>query len=68
MDFADADSDFVSYLTLWNYLREQQRELSSSGFRRLCKAEFLHYLRVREWQDLHGQLERLLASTAGSPP
>ena len=58
--FADSGSDFVSYLTLWNYLREQQRELSSSGFRRLCKAEFLHYLRVREWQDLHGQLRQIV--------
>ena len=58
--FADQDSDFVAYLTLWNYLREQQRELSSSGFRRLCKAEFLHYLRVREWQDLHGQLRQIV--------
>ncbi|MFI5955753.1 ATP-dependent RNA helicase HrpA [Cryptosporangium sp. NPDC051539] len=58
--FADQHSDFASYLMLWNYLREQQRELSGSGFRRLCKAEFLHYLRVREWQDLHGQLRQIV--------
>ena len=58
--FADQHSDFSSYLLLWNYLREQQRELSGSGFRRLCKAEFLHYLRVREWQDLHGQLRQIV--------
>jgi ATP-dependent helicase HrpA len=57
--FADPDSDFVAYLTLWDYLAERQRELSSSAFRRLCRAEFLNYLRVREWQDLHGQLQRL---------
>ncbi|SHN05973.1 ATP-dependent RNA helicase HrpA [Cryptosporangium aurantiacum] len=58
--FADQHSDFSSYLLLWNYLRDQQRELSGSGFRRLCKAEFLHYLRVREWQDLHGQLRQIV--------
>ncbi|GAA3387144.1 ATP-dependent RNA helicase HrpA [Cryptosporangium minutisporangium] len=58
--FADQHSDFSSYLLLWNYLREQQRELSGSGFRRLCKSEFLHYLRVREWQDLHGQLRQIV--------
>ncbi|HEX2299163.1 MAG TPA: ATP-dependent RNA helicase HrpA, partial [Pseudonocardiaceae bacterium] len=58
--FADQHSDFSSYLLLWNYLREQQRELSGSGFRRLCKSEFLHYLRVREWQDLHAQLSQLV--------
>ena len=54
--FADEDSDFVTLLNLWNYLKEQQQELSGSAFRRMCKAEYLHYLRVREWQDLHSQL------------
>ena len=57
--FADPDSDFIAYLNLWEYLAERQRELSSSAFRRLCRADFLNYLRVREWQDLHGQLQRL---------
>jgi ATP-dependent helicase HrpA len=57
--FVSPDSDFVAYLNLWEYLRERQRELSSSAFRRMCRAEFLNYLRVREWQDLHGQLQRL---------
>ena len=57
--FADPDSDFTAYLNLWNYLAERQRELSSSAFRRLCRAEYLNYLRIREWQDLQGQLQRL---------
>jgi ATP-dependent helicase HrpA len=60
--FADKDSDFVSYLNLWNYLQESQETLSSNAFRRLCKSEFLHYLRVREWQDLYGQLRRVAVS------
>ena len=51
--------DFLSYLNLWNYLREQQKELSCNQFRKLCRAEFLNYLRVREWQDLHGQLRQV---------
>ncbi len=50
--FADERSDFVAYLNLWAYLQEQQKQLSGSAFRRLCKGEYLHYLRVREWQDL----------------
>ncbi|GAA5187675.1 ATP-dependent RNA helicase HrpA [Ferrimonas gelatinilytica] len=58
--FADKDSDFIAFLNLWRYLREQQRALSSSQFRRLCKAEFLNYLRVREWQDLYAQLRQSL--------
>jgi len=56
--FADETSDFLAYLNLWRYLREQQRELSGSQFRKRCKAEYLHYVRVREWQDLAGELRR----------
>jgi ATP-dependent helicase HrpA len=59
--FADPDSDFIAYLNLWEYLAERQRELSSSAFRRLCRADYLNYLRVREWQDLQGQLQSLAA-------
>ncbi|HEV3496432.1 MAG TPA: ATP-dependent RNA helicase HrpA [Actinomycetes bacterium] len=54
--FADKGSDFLTWLNLWRHLHELQAELSSSQFRRRCRAEFLNYLRVREWQDLHGQL------------
>jgi ATP-dependent helicase HrpA len=55
--FADEQpSDFLAYLNLWRYLREQQRELSGNQFRKRCRAEFLHHLRVREWQDLVSQL------------
>ena len=57
--FADEHSDFVSYLNLWRYLREQRKERSGSAFRRLCRDEFLHYLRIREWQDLAGQLRSI---------
>jgi ATP-dependent helicase HrpA len=57
--FADEHSDFLSYLNLWRYLREQRKGLSGSAFRRLCRNEFLHYLRIREWQDLVGQLRSI---------
>ncbi len=69
--FNDQASDFLAYLNLWRHLDEQQQALSSSQFRKLCKAEFLHYLRVREWQDLHGQLRRIsrdLTMTANTVP
>jgi ATP-dependent helicase HrpA len=56
--FANEHSDFAAFLNLWTYLKEQQDLLSSSAFRRMCKAEFLHYLRIREWQDLHQQLKQ----------
>jgi ATP-dependent RNA helicase HrpA len=57
--FVDPTSDFITLLNLWNHLEKKQRELSGSAFRRMCKAEFLNYLRVREWQDLYRQLVRL---------
>ena len=57
--FADEHSDFMSYLNLWRYLREQRKERSGSSFRRMCREEFLHYLRIREWQDLVGQLRSI---------
>ena len=59
--FAQPESDFMAFVALWDYLAEQQRELTGSAFRRLCRSEFLNYLRVREWQDLHGQLRSLSA-------
>jgi ATP-dependent helicase HrpA len=55
--FADRSSDFLGYLNLWRYLRSLEDELSRSQVRKRCKAEFLHYLRIREWQDLVAQLE-----------
>ena len=46
-------SDFLALLNLWRYLGEQRAALSGNRFRRLLREEFLHYLRIREWQDLH---------------
>ncbi|MGO1954694.1 ATP-dependent RNA helicase HrpA [Microbacterium sp.] len=57
--FVDPTSDFLTLLNLWNHLREKQRELGSSAFRRLVRAEFLNYVRVREWFDVHRQLRSL---------
>ncbi|HWJ67950.1 MAG TPA: ATP-dependent RNA helicase HrpA [Nocardioides sp.] len=52
-------SDFLTWLNLWQHLRQQQRELSGSAFRRMCKREFLNYVRVREWQELVTQLRQV---------
>jgi ATP-dependent helicase HrpA len=57
--FIDKESDFFSYLNLWRYLREKQQELSGNQFRRLCRSEFLNYLRIREWQDIYSQLKQV---------
>jgi ATP-dependent helicase HrpA len=60
--FTDPTSDLLAWLKLWQHVQDQQRALSSSAFRRMCKREFLNYLRIREWQDLHGQLRRVARS------
>lgn len=57
--FRDKTSDFLSYGLLWQYLQEQQSELSSSQFRKLCRREYLNFLRIREWQDLYTQLRQI---------
>ena len=57
--FKDPTSDFLTWLNLWRHLRVQQKELSSSAFRRMCKREYLNYLRVREWQDFESQLRQV---------
>ncbi len=66
--FADPTSDFLTLLNLWNHLQEQQRDLGSSAFRRLCRSEFLNYVRVREWADVHRQLRQLMARRPVRPP
>jgi ATP-dependent helicase HrpA len=60
--FAGEGSDFLALLRLWEQLEAWQSELSGSAFRRRCKAEFLHVLRIREWQDLVEQLRRAARS------
>src|SRR5690554_5487347 len=68
--FTDPTSDFLTLLNLWNYLKTKEKELSGNQFRRLCKAEYLNFLRIREWADVYRQLERTakpLGLTVGEP-
>ncbi len=57
--FSHPDSDLLAHLNLWSYLQQRQHELSTSAFRRMCRSEYLNYLRVREWQDLVSQLRQI---------
>ncbi len=54
--FADGRSDFMTVLNLWKAFREQSEQLSNSQLRKWCRENFLSYIRVREWQELHRQL------------
>jgi ATP-dependent helicase HrpA len=59
-EFADTDSDFVSLLNLWNVFSSHQKTLTNSQLRKWCKQSFVHYLRMREWQDIVSQMKKSL--------
>lgn len=52
-------SDFLAYVNLWEYVAGLQTEMSGNQFRKRCRAEFLHVLRIREWQDVAGQIRQV---------
>ena len=54
--FRDEHSDFLALLKLWDYYHEQARQLSRNQLRNLCQADFLSFVRMREWHDLHQEL------------
>lgn len=57
--FTDPRSDFIAYINIWRYLRTLQRDGSSSSLRRTMRAEYLNFLRFREWEDVVSQLRQL---------
>jgi len=69
------ESDFLAFVNLWRGLAKQESNLSGSQLRKWCKANFLSYVRIREWQDIHRQLSELseeiglnIASRPGQGP
>ena len=65
--FTVPGSDLMSIVALWDYVKEQQKTLSGNAFRRMCRDEYLNWLRVREWRDLYSQL-RQVAGQIGIRP
>ena len=58
--FYDKDSDYMAFVNLWGYIKEQRNALSSNQFRKMCQKEFLAYMRVREWQDIYAQIKQVI--------
>ena len=54
--WADQDSDFVSLLNLWNHFEEKRRDLSTNQYSKYCRSQYVSFIRMREWRDLHHQL------------
>ncbi len=59
--FTHPESDFLTLLNIWNTYHEKLETLSQNQLRKFCKSHFLAYQRMREWRDIHQQLERTLA-------
>tara|TARA_R110002072_G_scaffold43340_3_gene121718 strand:+ start:8512 stop:12261 length:3750 start_codon:yes stop_codon:yes gene_type:complete len=54
--FRHPRSDFMAWLNLWRYYDEHRQALSQNQLRKLLQREFLSFLRLREWRDIHMQL------------
>jgi len=58
--FAHEESDFLTFLNLWEFLEQQRRHLSRNQFHKLCRRHFLSWNRVLEWHDTQHQLRGIL--------
>ncbi len=65
--FRDSQSDFMGLLKLWDFFHEHSQALSGSKLRRLCRTNFLSFIRMREWLDIHAQLEGMVKELAPFP-
>ena len=54
--FKHTQSDFLVWVNLWRYYEAQRQSQTQSQLRKLCKKDFLSFIRMREWRDIHGQL------------
>jgi ATP-dependent helicase HrpA len=61
--YRDEHSDFLAFVNLWRTYQDRRRQLSNSRLRRWCKENFLSYMRLREWEEIHRQLDEILRST-----
>ncbi len=58
--FRHPESDFLTLLNLWNLYEEQKKHLSNSKLRKYCTENFLSYMRMREWHDIHSQIMQVV--------
>jgi len=65
--FRDDSSDFLALHALWRAFREQQRHLSQNKLRQWCRGQFLAWMRMREWLEIHKQLSGMLREMGYHP-
>jgi len=52
----DPDSDFMSLLNLWRHFESKRQDMSGNQFSKYCRANYVSFLRMKEWRDLHHQV------------
>jgi ATP-dependent helicase HrpA len=65
--FRDEGSDFAAYLKLWAFWHDAQRKSSRRQLQKLCRDKFLSYHRMREWEDIHEQIVRVMRELNYAP-
>ncbi|KZY28629.1 ATP-dependent RNA helicase HrpA, partial [Oleiphilus sp. HI0043] len=61
-EYKDPESDFLSFLRLWEFFEDKRQELSNNQLKRFCQKNFLSAVRMREWREIHRQLLLVLKS------
>ena len=64
--FADEQSDFLSYLKIWDFYHKLKATLSRNQLQRACRQSFLSFMRLREWLDVHHELLELIEEGGGT--
>ncbi|MDC9727852.1 MAG: ATP-dependent RNA helicase HrpA [Methyloprofundus sp.] len=59
-EFIAEGSDFLGFLNIWKTFEERKKHLSNNQLRKWCKQNFLSYVRLREWQDVHTQIAQVI--------
>jgi len=57
--FRHPGSDFLTLLKLWGYFQAERKQLSQAKLRKWCQENFLSFVRLREWEDVHSQLAEI---------
>ncbi len=58
--FRHPESDFLTLLNVWNTYEDQKKHLSNNKLRKYCTDNFLSYIRMREWFDIHAQIMQVI--------
>ena len=65
--FRDEGSDFVGYLKLWTFWQDAKARSSRRQLQKVCRDNFLNYNRMREWEDIHDQIVRVMKELELAP-